>query len=126
MSEIGADPPTNPNSDTIFGKIIRKEIPADVVYEDERCLAFRDINPQAPVHILIIPKQTISQLSKATAKDEALLGHLLLVANEIARKEKIIDRGFRIVINDGKQGCQSVYHLHVHVLGGKQMGWPPG
>jgi len=84
-------------------------------------LAIRDINPQAPVHILVIPKKNIAQLSKASSEDKELLGHLLLIANEIAKKENIIDRGFRIVINDGKNGCQSVYHLHVHLLGGASL-----
>eukprot|EP00468_Gymnochlora_sp_CCMP2014_P007537 CAMPEP_0167761484 /NCGR_PEP_ID=MMETSP0110_2-20121227/12201_1 /TAXON_ID=629695 /ORGANISM="Gymnochlora sp., Strain CCMP2014" /LENGTH=167 /DNA_ID=CAMNT_0007648179 /DNA_START=71 /DNA_END=574 /DNA_ORIENTATION=- len=113
---------TNP---TIFGKILRKEIPADVVYEDDRCLAFRDINPAAPTHILIIPKKLIPKLSEAEEEDEAVLGHLLLTAQKIAKSEGL-DEGFRTVINTDKHGCQTVFHLHVHLIGGKQLGWPPG
>jgi histidine triad (HIT) family protein len=125
MSEIGVEPPSNPKEDTIFGKILRKEVKADVVYEDEKVLAFRDVNPQAPVHILIIPKEKIAQLSKAQSSHCDLLGHLLLVAKDIAKQEHLSE-GFRIVINDGKKGCQLVYHLHLHLLGGRQMSWPPG
>ena len=112
---------------TIFDKIIDKSIPADIVYEDEQCLAFRDIAPQAPVHILVIPKARdgLTQLSKARDDQGALLGHLLLTARAVAAAEKL-EKGFRIVINDGVEGCQSVYHLHVHLLGGRQMTWPPG
>eukprot|EP00242_Pyramimonas_sp_CCMP2087_P010365 CAMPEP_0198214000 /NCGR_PEP_ID=MMETSP1445-20131203/36183_1 /TAXON_ID=36898 /ORGANISM="Pyramimonas sp., Strain CCMP2087" /LENGTH=134 /DNA_ID=CAMNT_0043888927 /DNA_START=240 /DNA_END=644 /DNA_ORIENTATION=+ len=112
---------------TIFDKIIKKEIPSDVVYEDEMCLAFRDVNPQAPVHILVIPKVRagLTKLSKATTQHKALLGHLLYTAQEIAKNEKL-DAGFRLVINDGPEGCQSVYHLHIHLLGGRQLKWPPG
>jgi len=111
--------------DTIFGKIIRKEIPCNFIYEDELCVAFDDVNPQAPVHYLVIPRKPIPQLSKAEDKDGALLGHLMLVARKIAAERKL-DKGFRIVINDGPTGAQSVYHLHVHVLSGRQMHWPPG
>jgi len=112
---------------TIFDKIIDKSIPADIVYEDDKCLAFRDIAPQAPVHILVIPKERdgLTQLSKARDDQGALLGHLMLAARKVALAEKL-DKGFRIVINDGVEGCQSVYHLHVHILGGRQMTWPPG
>ena len=97
------------------------------MYEDDACLAFRDINPQAPVHVLVIPKVRgrLSQLSKCTDEDEPIMGHLLNVASKVAASEKL-DDGFRIVVNDGKHGCQSVYHLHVHVLGGRQLTWPPG
>ncbi|KAI0980818.1 hypothetical protein GJ496_006433 [Pomphorhynchus laevis] len=112
-------------SDTIFGKIARKEIPSDILFEDDRCLAFKDISPQAPVHFLVIPKKPIFQLRDMEESDEELVGHLLFVAKKVALEQKL-DRGFRIVINDGPQGCQSVYHLHVHVIGGKQLGWPPG
>ncbi|XP_050034381.1 adenosine 5'-monophosphoramidase HINT1 [Dermacentor andersoni] len=111
--------------DTIFGKIIRGEIPTDFIYEDDKCVAFHDINPQAPVHFLVIPKKAISQLSKATEEDKDILGHILYVAQRVAKEQKL-DKGFRIVINDGPQGCQSVYHVHIHVLGGRQLGWPPG
>ncbi|XP_065307310.1 adenosine 5'-monophosphoramidase HINT1 [Dermacentor albipictus] len=111
--------------DTIFGKIIRGEIPTDFIYQDDKCVAFHDINPQAPVHFLVIPKKAISQLSKATEEDKDILGHILYVAQQVAKEQKL-DKGFRIVINDGPQGCQSVYHVHIHVLGGRQLGWPPG
>ncbi|XP_037087032.1 LOW QUALITY PROTEIN: histidine triad nucleotide-binding protein 1-like [Pollicipes pollicipes] len=110
---------------TIFDKIIDKSIPADIIYEDEQCLAFRDINAQAPVHFLVIPKKRIGALSEAEDADEKLLGHLMLVAKKTAAQEKL-EKGFRLVINNGPDGAQSVYHLHLHVLGGRQMGWPPG
>ena len=110
---------------TIFGKIIRREIPADIVYEDDRCLAFRDINPQAPTHVLIVPKKEIPRLSDAEAGDEALLGHLLLTANEIARQLGVAD-AFRLVVNNGAEVGQSVFHLHLHVLAGRRFRWPPG
>lgn len=114
------------NSPTIFDKIIDKSIPADIIYEDDKCLAFRDINPQAPVHFLVIPKKRISMLSLAEEGDREILGHLMLVASQTARQEGLADNGFRTVINNGPDGAQSVYHLHVHVLGGRQMKWPPG
>lgn len=112
-------------TDTIFQQIIDKTIPAEIVYEDELCLAFHDLMPKAPIHILIIPKQGITQISHATADDQALLGHLLLSANHIA-KEFNTEDGFRLVINNGAKGGQSVFHLHVHLLGGRVMEWPPG
>uniref|UniRef100_A0A1Q3G2V8 HIT domain-containing protein n=1 Tax=Culex tarsalis TaxID=7177 RepID=A0A1Q3G2V8_CULTA len=111
--------------DTIFGKILRKEIPCTFIYEDDKCVAFHDISAQAPVHFLVIPRKPIPQLSKATEEDEALLGHLMLVGKKVAA-EQGLDEGFRVVINDGKNGAQSVYHLHLHFLGGRQMKWPPG
>lgn len=110
----------------IFCKIVRKEIPATVVYEDERVLAFRDINPGAPVHVLIIPRQHIESMATATADDAALIGHLLTTAAAIARAEQIAESGYRLVANTGKEGGQSVYHLHFHLMGGRQMAWPPG
>ncbi|KAF3450025.1 hypothetical protein FNV43_RR06104 [Rhamnella rubrinervis] len=112
---------------TIFDKIINKEIPSSIVYEDEKVLAFRDVNPQAPVHILVIPKlrDGLTQLGKAEPKHVDILGQLLYAAKIVAEKEGILD-GFRIVINNGPKACQSVYHLHLHVLGGRQMKWPPG
>uniref|UniRef100_A0A0X3PEB7 Histidine triad nucleotide-binding protein 1 n=1 Tax=Schistocephalus solidus TaxID=70667 RepID=A0A0X3PEB7_SCHSO len=111
--------------DTIFGKIARKEIPAKIVYEDDQCLAFDDISPQAPVHFLVIPKKPIEMLSTAKNEDKSLLGHLLIVAKNVADQKGLKD-GYRVVINNGKEGCQSVYHLHLHVVGGRQLGWPPG
>ncbi|XP_038980742.1 14 kDa zinc-binding protein isoform X1 [Phoenix dactylifera] len=112
---------------TIFDKIIKKEIPSTVVFEDDKVLAFRDISPQAPTHIIIIPKvkDGLSQLSKAEERHIEILGYLLYVAKLVAKQEGL-DDGFRIVINDGPKGCQSVYHIHVHLLGGRQMNWPPG
>jgi histidine triad (HIT) family protein len=112
-------------SDTIFGKIIRREIPADIVYEDELCLAFRDVNPQAPVHVLVIPKKAIAKLSDAEPQDHALMGHLLLTVKRIADQLGLI-KGYRTVINTGEDGGQTVYHLHLHILGGRSLGWPPG
>ncbi|XP_066160961.1 14 kDa zinc-binding protein isoform X2 [Oryza sativa Japonica Group] len=147
---LAAGPSDGP---TIFDKILRKEIPSQVVYEDEKhysssgnttdlcvitldemkvpkkvqTLAFRDISPQAPVHIIIIPKvkDGLSRLSKAEERHVEVMGHLLYAAKTIAKQENL-DDGFRIVINDGPNGCQSVYHLHIHLLGGRQMNWPPG
>lgn len=112
--------------DTIFGKILRKEIPADIIYEDEKAIAFRDVNPVAPKHILVIPRKPIMQLAASTEEDIPLLGHLLWVAKNVAEKENLNDSGYRLVINNGRDAAQSVYHLHVHVLGGRQMSWPPG
>ena len=112
-------------TETIFAKIIRREIPADIVYEDDRCLAFRDVNPQAPVHVLVIPKQPIARLVDAEDNDEALLGHLMLTANKVAAEEGIGD-AFRVVVNNGAGVGQSVFHLHLHVLGGRSFTWPPG
>lgn len=112
-------------TETIFSKIIRKEIPADIVYEDNLALAFKDINPQAPVHILVIPKQPIAQLSDAESNDHALLGHLLLTAKRVAEQVGLTN-GYRVVINTGEDGGQTVYHLHLHILGGRSLHWPPG
>ncbi len=112
-------------SDTIFMKIIRREIPAAIVFEDDLCLAFRDVNPQAPTHILIIPKQPLAKLSDASTEHGPILGHLLLVANKIATQLGINDE-FRIVINNGAGAGQTVFHLHVHLLAGRSFTWPPG
>lgn len=111
---------------TIFGKILRNEIPSTRVWEDEHCIAFRDINPAAPTHVLIIPRKLIPTLADATKEDQQVLGHMLLVANEIARQEGIADDGFRVVTNVNVNGGQTVYHLHMHVLGGRELSWPPG
>ncbi|MEW5306691.1 MAG: hypothetical protein WDW36_009140 [Sanguina aurantia] len=107
------------NAPTIFDKIIDRTIPANIIYEDDQALAFRDITPQTPVHFLVIPKVrgNLSRLSKATEADKALLGHLMYVAQLVAKQENL-EAGFRVVVNDGPLGCQSVYHLHLHVLGG--------
>src|SRR5262245_31104372 len=113
-------------SDTIFSKIIRKEIPAKIVYESETVLAFRDIAPKAPTHILIIPKKPLEDVGAAKDEDKELLGELLLAAAEIAREEGLDKKGYRLVVNTGSDGGQTVSHLHVHLLGGRQMLWPPG
>ena len=113
--------------ETIFSKIIRREIPSDIVYENDDVLAFRDINPQAPVHILIIPKSQIEKTTDINGKEHAeLLGKLFDAANEIAKKEGIAEDGFRLVLNCGPNSGQDVYHLHFHLLGGRRMTWPPG
>ena len=112
-------------SETIFSKIIRKEIPADIVYEDDLVLAFRDVQPQAPVHILVIPKKPIESIDQATPEDAALLGHLLLTIKRVAAQEGL-EKGYRIVINTGEDGGQTVFHLHLHLLGKRSMTWPPG
>ncbi|XP_074585773.1 14 kDa zinc-binding protein-like [Curcuma longa] len=121
---LAATPSDGP---TIFDKIIKKEIPAKVVYEDDKVLAFRDVSPQAPKHIVIIPKlkDGLTGISKAEERHTEILGYLLYVTKLIAKQEGLND-GFRIVINDGPKGCQSVFHLHIHLLGGRQMNWPPG
>ena len=110
---------------TLFEKIINREIPADIVYEDELSLAFKDINPQAPTHILIIPKKPIEKLSDANIEDQALLGHLMLVAGKIAEQLNL-DNTFRIIINNGAGAGQSVFHLHLHLMSGRPLSWPPG
>jgi histidine triad (HIT) family protein len=112
-------------SETLFSKIIDREIPADIVYEDEQCLAFRDINPQEPVHILVIPKKAITMVSEAATEDEALLGHLLTTASKIAKQEGF-GEAFRLVVNNGEDVGQTVFHLHVHILAGRSLTWPPG
>ena len=111
--------------ETIFSKIIRKEIPADIVYEDDLALAFRDVNPQAPVHILIIPKKPIESIAEDTTDYTDLLGHLLLIVKRVATQE-CLENGYRVVINTGEDGGQTVFHLHLHLLGKRPMTWPPG
>ena len=111
---------------TLFEKIIAREIPADIVYEDDLVLAFNDINPQAPVHVLVIPKKPIPRIAEAEPEDHQVLGHLLLKAREIAADLGLHENGFRLVINNGKDGGESVPHLHLHILGGRAMEWPPG
>ncbi len=109
---------------TIFDKIIKKEIPANIHYEDDLCMAFDDINPQAPVHILLIPKKVITGHQAVEIKDQSLMGYLIVKAKEIAQKHQL--KGWRLVINNGKEGGQTVDHLHIHILGGRPMKWPPG
>lgn len=112
-------------TETIFDKIIRKEIPADILYEDEHALAFKDINPQAPVHFLIIPKQRIATINDITAEHREVVGHLYCVANKIAKEQGFAQEGYRTVMNCNQDGGQTVYHIHLHVLAGKALGWPP-
>ncbi len=111
---------------TIFSKIIAREIPADIVYETATVLAFRDIQPQAPVHVLVIPKVPVKSLAHLSAQDAELMGELMLACGEVARLEGLEPEGYRVVTNIGDRGGQSVHHLHFHVLGGRQMRWPPG
>jgi histidine triad (HIT) family protein len=112
-------------SDTLFSKIIRREIPAEIVYEDDLALAFKDINPQAPVHILVIPKKPLPQLAVAESQDHALMGHLLLTVKLVAQQAGL-KNGYRVVINNGPDAGQTVDHMHLHILGGRPMQWPPG
>lgn len=112
-------------TDTIFSKIINREIPADIVYEDEQCLAFKDVNPQAPIHVLVIPKKPIARLIDADSSDQALLGHLLLTANKVAQDLGVGD-AYRLVVNNGADVGQTVFHLHLHILAGRSFTWPPG
>lgn len=112
-------------ADTIFAKIIRREIPARIEYEDERCLAFYDVAPQAPVHLLVIPKEPLSSLAAVSDADSPLLGHLVRVATQLAERLELAN-GYRLVINCGPDGGQTVDHLHIHLLGGRSLGWPPG
>jgi len=112
-------------SETIFTKIINREIPADIVFEDDLCLAFRDINPQAPVHLLIIPKKPIATVNDIGEDDRELVGHLYYTAGNLAREMGFDEQGYRVVMNCNEYGGQTVYHIHVHLLAGKPMGWPP-
>lgn len=114
------------SEDTIFGKIARGEMDADIVYENDRVVAFRDINPQAPTHVLIIPRKAIATINDLEAEDSALVGELFLAAKEVARMEGIAESGYRVVMNCGEGAGQSVFHLHLHVLGGRDLQWPPG
>ena len=113
-------------NDTIFGKIIRKEIPAEILYEDDISIAFKDINPQAPTHILIIPKKHISTINDFNPNDSELIGEMFLVAQKLAKTENINSTGYRTVFNCNEDGGQTVYHIHLHLLGGRKLGWPPG
>ena len=112
-------------SDTIFDRIIRKEIPADIVHEDDLSIAFRDINPRAPVHILIIPKKAMAQLNDAESGDRELLGHIMLTVNRVAEKEGVAD-AYRLVLNNGAGAGQEIFHMHFHLLAGRPFSWPPG
>ncbi len=111
---------------TLFTKIQKREIPAQIVYEDDLCFAFRDINPQAPTHILIVPRIEIPTMNDAKLEHQAVLGHMMLIAPEIAKKEGIAERGYRLVINTNAHAGQTVPHIHIHLLGGRALSWPPG
>jgi len=111
---------------TIFSKIINKEIHADILFENDEILAFRDISPQAPVHFLVIPKKEIRTINDINEEDKSLIGELFIVAKEIAKKEGISEKGYRTIFNCNEHGGQTVYHIHLHVLGGRQLEWPPG
>lgn len=110
---------------TLFQKIMDREIPGDIVYEDDRCIALRDINPQAPTHVLVVPRKVIPSLDDLTEEDEPLVGHLFTVAKEVAAREGL-ENGWRAVINCGPDANQTIDHIHLHVIGGRRMGWPPG
>lgn len=114
------------NQDCLFCKIAAGEISSELIYEDEVCVAFRDINPQAPTHILFVPREHFSSLDNAKESHKEILGHLLLKAADVARKQKISERGYRVVINTNEEGGQTVFHLHFHLLGGRQFTFPPG
>jgi histidine triad (HIT) family protein len=113
-------------SKTLFEKIIDREIPANIVYEDDKVIAFRDVKPQAPTHILIVPKKTIPRIADAIPEDHQVLGHLLIKAAQIAKDAGLANSGFRLVINNGPDAGESVPHLHCHIMGGRSMAWPPG
>lgn len=123
-TEQGAEPPVDLSQPTIFDKILGKEIDVKIVYEDDFSLAFHDINPQAPTHVLVIPKRRIPMLSMAQPSDKEILGHLMLTAAKVAEIEGLKD-GYRVLINNGKDGLQSVYHIHLHVVGGRTLKWGP-
>ena len=113
-------------AETIFKQIIDKKIPAKIIYEDDLCMAFNDINPQAPVHILVIPKKEIPSIADAEPEDKDLLGHLFVKVREIAKNHSLHEKGYRLVVNTKDDGGQTVNHLHIHILGGRKMKWPPG
>ncbi|KAI0563102.1 Histidine triad (HIT) protein domain containing protein [Gracilaria domingensis] len=123
-TEKGVEPPVDFTVPTVFDKIIAKEIPAKIVYEDDVSLAFHDINPQAPVHVIVIPKKRLPMLSMATESDKEILGHLMLTAAKVAEIENL-QEGYRVLVNNGKNGLQSVYHIHLHVIGGRKLKWGP-
>ena len=114
------------SQDCLFCRIVDEDIPADVVYQSDAAIAFRDINPQAPTHVLIIPRRHVSTINDLNAGDEELVGNLVLAAKEIARQEGLADNGYRVVMNCGEEAGQSVFHIHLHLLGGRMLNWPPG
>lgn len=123
---ISPTQPLDASADCIFCKIACQQIPAPLLHSDESCVAFRDIHPQAPTHLLVIPRRHVCDLPALALEQPALLGHLLQVANHVASQQGIAQTGFRVVINTGEHGGQSVFHLHLHVLGGRPLAWPPG
>ena len=125
MSEAEKAQAGRPEGPTIFDKILDGSIPAKFIHDDDKCVAFNDVAPQAPVHFLVIPRKRLAMIEEAEDADQDLLGHLMLVARKVAREQGLTN-GYRLVINNGVEGAQSVYHLHIHVLGGRQMNWPPG
>ncbi|KAH9418798.1 hypothetical protein DERP_004124 [Dermatophagoides pteronyssinus] len=116
---------TDDGKETIFGMMLAGKIPVKFIYEDDMCVAFDDINPVAPVHFLVIPRKPITQLSKSTDDDQMILGRMMCVARKVAEQKGLAENGYRLVMNNGRHGCQSVYHIHIHVIGGRQLGWPP-
>lgn len=110
---------------SIFTKIIQRELPADIVYEDDRCIAFKDINPGAPVHLLVVPREPLDRIENMQPEQEAMVGHLMYVGTQVAKAEGL-ENGFRLVMNNGEDAGQAVFHIHLHVLGGRKLGWPPG
>jgi len=125
MSEAEKAQAGRPEGPTIFDKILEGSIPCKFIHEDDKCVAFMDVAPQAPVHFLVIPRKRIAMIEEAEEGDAELLGHLLLTAKKVAAEQGLAN-GYRLVVNNGKDGAQSVYHLHIHVMGGRQMNWPPG
>jgi histidine triad (HIT) family protein len=113
-------------SDCIFCKIAGKQIPSKIVHEDDQCVAFDDVNPQAPTHVLVIPRKHVASIAELHEADTSLLGHLMLTGGKVAKQKGIAEGGYRLVVNTGKNGGQTVFHLHLHVLGGRPMHWPPG
>ncbi|XP_074149225.1 adenosine 5'-monophosphoramidase HINT1-like isoform X2 [Sminthopsis crassicaudata] len=123
--EISKPHCTHRRGDSIFGRIMRKEVPANIIFEDDQCVAFHDVCPQAPIHFLVVPRKPIMQISLTEDDDERLLGHLIIVGKKCANAMGL-KKGYRMVINEGTDGGQTVFHIHLHVLGGRQMKWPPG
>jgi len=125
MSEESKAKQGRPEGPSIFSKILDGSIPTKFIHEDDKCVAFMDVNPQAPVHFLVIPRKPIEMLEDVEEEDAPLLGHMMVVVKKLAKAQGL-EKGYRVVVNNGVEGCQSVYHIHIHVLGGRQLTWPPG